>query len=57
MAACVVGRVRDCVRWFLTKDMLQLYELNFGCHREFRVWYMGRVCVISIKVALRWIKS
>ena len=37
MAACVVGRVRDCVRWFLTKDMLQLYELNFGCHREFCV--------------------
>ena len=43
MAACVVGRVRDCVRWFLTKGMLQLYELNFGCHREFRVWYLGRV--------------
>ena len=24
MAACVVGRVRDCVRCILTKDMLQL---------------------------------
>ena len=24
MAACVVGRVRDCVRCVLTKDMLQL---------------------------------
>ena len=24
MAASVVGRVRDCVRWILTKDMLQL---------------------------------
>ena len=57
MAACVVGRVRDCVGWFLTNDMLQLYELNFGYHREFRVWYLGRVCVISIKVAQRWIES
>ena len=53
MAACVVGRVRDCVRCILTKDMLQLSELNFGCHREFRVWYSGRVGVISIKVAQR----
>ena len=24
MAACVVGRVKDCVRWILTIDMLQL---------------------------------
>ena len=24
MAACVVGRVRDCVRCILIKDMLQL---------------------------------
>ena len=24
MAACVVGRVRNCVRYILTKDMLQL---------------------------------
>ena len=47
MAARVVGRVRCS----LTKDMLQLEELNFGCHREFRVWYLGRVCVVSIKVA------
>ena len=22
MAACVVGRVRDCVRWILTKDIV-----------------------------------
>ena len=42
MAACVVGRVRDCVLespWFLC------------------VWYLGRVCVISIKVDQRWIES
>ena len=51
MAACVVGHVRDCVRCSLMKAMLQLEELNFGCHREFRVWYLGRVCVVSIKVA------
>ena len=24
MAACVIGRARDCVRCSLTKDMLQL---------------------------------
>ena len=29
MAACVVERARDCVRCSLTKDMLQLEELNF----------------------------
>ena len=38
---------------FLTKDMLQLLELNFGCHREFRVRYLGRVGVISINVDQR----
>ena len=54
MAACVVGRVRDCVRCSSTKDMLQLEEFNFGWHREFRVWYLGRVCAVSIKVAKRW---
>ena len=53
MAACVVGCVRDCVFSILTKDMLQLWELNFGCHRKFHVWYLGRVGVISIKVAQR----
>ena len=37
MAVCVIGRTRDCVRCSLTKAMLQLEELNFGCHREFRV--------------------
>ena len=37
MAACVVGRARDCVRCSLTKDMLQFEEMNFGCHGEFRV--------------------
>ena len=29
MAACVIGRVRDCVHCSSTKDMLQLEELNF----------------------------
>ena len=29
MAACVVGRARDAVRCSLTKDMLQLGELNY----------------------------
>ena len=29
MAACVVGRVRDCVRCSLAKAMLPLEELNF----------------------------
>ena len=29
MAACVVGRVRDCVRCSLTKSMLPLEKLNF----------------------------
>ena len=46
--------VRGIVFVGLTKDMLQVYELNFGCHREFRVWYLvRRVCAISIKVAQR----
>ena len=35
MAACVVGRARDCVRCSLAKAMLPLEEMNFGCHREF----------------------
>ena len=30
MAACVVGRARDCVRRSLVKAMLPLEELNFG---------------------------
>ena len=30
MAACVVGRARDCVRRSLAKAMLPLEELNFG---------------------------
>ena len=29
MATCVVGRVKDCIRCSLTKDMLQLEELTF----------------------------
>ena len=29
MAACIVGRVRDCVRCSLAKAMLPLEELNF----------------------------
>ena len=29
MAACVVGRARDCVRRSLAKAMLPLEELNF----------------------------
>ena len=29
MAACVVARVRDCVRRGVAKAMLQLEELNF----------------------------
>ena len=33
----------------LTKDMLQLYELNFGCHREFRVWYLGEYAFSPLK--------
>ena len=37
MAACVVGRARDCVRCSLAKAMLPLEEMNFGCHCEFRV--------------------
>ena len=37
MEACVVGRARDCVPCSLAKAMLSLEELNFGCHREFRV--------------------
>ena len=37
MAACVVGRVRDCVRCSSAKAMLPLEEMNFGCHREFCV--------------------
>ena len=55
MAACVVGRARDCVRCSLAKAILQLEEMNFGCHRGFvRLVFLGRrVCVISIKVAQR----
>ena len=30
MAACVVGRARDCVRRSLAKAILPLEELNFG---------------------------
>ena len=52
MAACVVGRVRDCVRRSLAKAMLPLEELNFGCYREFRV-SGGEACIVSIKVAQR----
>ena len=52
-AACVVGRVRDCISWILAKNMLQLLELNFGCHSEFRVLYLGRVGVIFINVNQR----
>ena len=29
MAACVIGRARDCVRGSLAKAMLPLEELNF----------------------------
>ena len=43
-AARVVGRARDCVRRSLAKAMLPLEEMNFGCHREFRV-SGGEACV------------
>ena len=35
MAACVVGRARDCVRRGLAKAMLPLEEYELGSHREF----------------------
>ena len=28
MAACVVGRVRDCVRWILTKDIVAVVGIE-----------------------------
>ena len=28
MAACVVGRVRDCVRWILTKDIIAVVGIE-----------------------------
>ena len=37
IAALVVGYARDCVRCTLAKARLQLEEMNFGCHYEFRV--------------------
>ena len=35
MAACVVGRARDCVRCSLAKAMLQLEENELWSHRSF----------------------
>ena len=55
-AARVVGRARDCVRRSLAKAMLPLEEMNFGSHREFFA-SGGEACVVSIKVAQRWIDS
>ena len=56
MAACVVGRARDCVRRSLTKAMLPLEELNFGVTVVF-VHLVERRALVSIKVAQRWIES
>ena len=56
MAACVVGRARDCVRCSLAKTMLQLEELNFGVTVVF-VRLVERRELVSIKVAQRRIES
>ena len=44
MAACVVGRARDCVRHSLAKAMLPLEELNLGVTMSFCA-SGGEVCV------------
>ena len=59
MAACVVGRARDCVRRSLAKAMLQLEENELWSHRGFCAsGKLGRRCeLVSIKVVQRWIDS
>ena len=42
MAACVVGRARDCVRRSLAKAMLPLEELNFGVTVSFVCLVFGK---------------
>ena len=56
MAACVVGRVRDCVRCSLAKAILPLEELNLRVTVSF-VRLVERRALVSIKVAQRWIES
>ena len=55
MAACVVGRARDCVRRSSAKVMLPLEELNLRVTVSFvcLVFLGRRVCVVSIKVTQR----
>ena len=45
MAACVVGRARDCVRHSLAKAMLPLEELNLGVTMSF-VHLVESVCCL-----------
>ena len=52
MAACVVGRARDCVHCSLAKAILPLEELNFGVTVVF-VRLAERRELVSIKVAQR----
>ena len=55
MAACVVGRARDCVRCSLAKAMLQLEENELWSHRGFCAsGKLGKRCeLVSIKVVQR----
>ena len=57
MAACVVGRARDCVRRSLAKAVLPLEELNFGVTVSFVCLVFGESVRVSIKVAQRWIEN
>ena len=51
MAACVVGRARDCVRRSLAKAMLPLEELNFVVTGFCVSGKLGRRCALS---PLKW---
>ena len=52
IAACVVGRARDCVRHSLAKAMFAVGGNELWSHHEFCA-SGGKACVVSIKVAQR----
>ena len=52
MAACVVGRARDCVCHSLAEVMLPLEEINFVVTVSF-VRLVERRALVSIKMAQR----
>ena len=51
IAACVVGRARDCVRRSLAKAMLPLKEMNFGVTVGFVCLVIWGECALS---PLKW---